>query len=293
MSRQKTNKSKFPPWLRVQVKCGSAREEITEILDNLQLNTVCREAKCPNMAECWHKRTATFMIMGKECTRNCKFCGVSNQSPKNLEKDEPLRVAKAAYKMQLKYVVITSVTRDDLHDGGAKHFATTIREIKKLLPTSGVEVLTPDFMGKRELLDIVFNASPTVFNHNLETVKRLSPIIRPDADYERSLNVLKYAHSYENRSFLVKSGLMVGLGETDEEINETIEKLALSGVEILTIGQYLPPTENHYPLNRYVHPDKFKEWKEFALKTGIKKVFSAPLVRSSYMADSLVEDLLS
>lgn len=281
---------KLPPWIRVKISCGEGRNEVTDILKENRLNTVCQSAHCPNLAECWHHKTATFMIMGNECTRNCKFCAVNHdKKPVPLETDEPKRVADAAKKMGLKYVVVTSVTRDDLPDGGASHFAEVIRELRNAIPDVKVEVLTPDFNNDREAIKTVLDAKPTVFNHNMETVKRLAGEIRNKATYQRSLDVLKTAVELSNGTIPVKSGLMVGLGETDDEVVETIRELRSIGVEILTVGQYLPPTNEHWPLERYVEPDTFKKWEKMARELGFSFVACAPLVRSSYSAAELFE----
>lgn len=286
---KRIKRERLPEWIRVKVQPGKAKDEVDAILKNLNLNTVCREAGCPNLHECWQKRTATFMIMGSKCTRSCRFCAVgTDRAPLPLDPNEPLRIAQAAFEMKLKFVVLTSVTRDDLDDGGAEHFAATIREIKKLLPEAGIEVLTPDFNGIQAQLYTVLDAGPTVFNHNLETVRRMTPEIRNRATYEKSLMVLKMASEYPNRTFLVKSGLMVGVGETDDEIYTAIQDLRENGVELLTIGQYLPPNSKSYALDRYVDPSVFEDWQRFALKNNFKGAVCGPLVRSSYMAEDLV-----
>ncbi|MCK5834206.1 MAG: lipoyl synthase [Lentisphaeria bacterium] len=286
---KRIKRERLPEWIRVKVQPGKAKDEVDAILKNLNLNTVCREAGCPNLHECWQKRTATFMIMGSKCTRSCRFCAVgTDRAPLPLDPNEPLRIAQAAFEMKLKFVVLTSVTRDDLDDGGAEHFAATIREIKKLLPEAGIEVLTPDFNGIQAQLYTVLDAGPTVFNHNLETVRRMTPEIRNRATYEKSLMVLKMASEYPNRTFLVKSGLMVGVGETDDEIYTAIQDLRENGVELLTIGQYLPPNSKSYALDRYVDPTVFEDWQRFALKNNFKGAVCGPLVRSSYMAEDLV-----
>lgn len=288
MSSGNSSRGKLPPWIRIRVNCGSAREEVAAILSGLKLNTVCASAQCPNLNECWHKRTATFMILGNECTRNCRFCAV-NHSPCPLppDPDEPEHVAVAAAQMKLKFVVVTSVTRDDLPDGGAEHFAATIRALHKHLPEAGVEVLTPDFNENREHLNIVLDAHPTVFNHNIETVERLAAQIRNKATYRRSLKVLAMASEYGG--IPVKSGLMVGLGETDEEVVQALRDLRDSGVTVLTIGQYLPPSGQHWKLDRYVEPEKFAEWGKLAADLGFESIASAPLVRSSYHAGELIK----
>lgn len=279
---------RLPDWIRVKVQPGRAKEEVDALLKNLSLNTVCRSARCPNLHECWQRRTATFMILGNECTRNCRFCAVnSSDSPAQPDREEPKRLSEAAVAMKLKFAVVTSVTRDDLPDGGAAHFAEVIAGLKSAVPDIGVEVLTPDFQGVESDLHTVFKAEPTVFNHNIETVRRMTPEIRNRATYDGSLNVLRIAADYPNRKFLVKSGLMVGVGETDSEVEETILDIFNTGVELLTIGQYLPPSSTSYPLDRYVEPEVFEKWKNYALKLGFKGVASGPLVRSSYMADEL------
>ena len=284
------SRPKLPPWIRVKVGCGAGRDEVAAILDKLKLNTVCSSARCPNLGECWHRKTATFMIMGNECTRNCKFCAVDTTSaPDPLELDEPQRIAEAAKAMGLKYVVVTSVTRDDLPDGGAAHFAQVITSLRNTLPDIGIEVLTPDFNEDINALKTVLEAKPSVFNHNIETVQRLSKQIRSRANYERSLQVLSNAAKIGGTEIPVKSGLMVGLGERDEEVITAIRDLRQAGVTILTIGQYLPPTNAHWELDRYVTPEVFAQWKEFALDLGFKFVASGPLVRSSYNAAELLE----
>lgn len=287
MPEEKGTRSKLPPWIRIRVNCGGAREEVNSILSGLKLNTVCASAKCPNLSECWHHRTATFMILGNECTRNCKFCAVEHGArPLPPDSGEPLRVAEAAAKMALKFVVVTSVTRDDLPDGGAAHFAATIRALREKLPEAGIEVLTPDFNGNREHLNLVLAARPSVFNHNIETVERLSGDIRSKATYRRTLEVLRMAYE-DGRGLPVKSGLMVGLGETDAEVLQALRDLRKAGVTVLTVGQYLPPSSAHWPLARYVEPALFDEWGRYARELGFTSVASAPLVRSSYRAGEL------
>lgn len=281
-------RERLPEWIRVKVQPGRAKEEVDALLKNLSLNTVCRSAHCPNLHECWQRRTATFMILGNQCTRNCKFCAVDNSdSPLPPDVDEPRRLAEAVVEMKLKYAVVTSVTRDDLPDGGSAHFAQVIQCLKASSAEIGVEVLTPDFNGVKKDIYTVLDAGPTVFNHNVETVRRITPDLRSRATYDGSLAVLKIASEYPNRKFLVKSGIMVGVGETDIEVEDTIKDLFSNGVELLTIGQYLPPAASNYPLDRYVTPETFESWKNFALKIGFSGVASGPLVRSSYMADEL------
>lgn len=282
------NRKRLPDWIRVKVHSGINRKDVNRIVRKHRLHTVCESAKCPNLGECWHKRTATFMILGETCTRNCKFCAVSGNKPEKIDFDEPRKVAEAIKELGLKYAVITSVTRDDLDDDGAEHFAEVIKKIREYNGEDfQVEVLTPDFGGKIELLKIVLDANPTVFNHNLETVERLTPKIRQDARYYTSLKILNSAFKYKNGYIPVKSGIMVGMGETDQEVKKTINDLKEAGATILTIGQYLPPSSVHWSLDRYVKPKVFEEWKEYAFRIGFKSVASAPLVRSSYQADEL------
>ena len=280
---------RLPQWVKIKINRGICRKQIHQDLRQRNLVTVCEEAKCPNLAECWHKGTATFMIMGSDCTRACRFCAIGANKPKPLDSNEPEQVAQSALTMQLKYVVVTSVARDDLPDEGAEHFAQTIFALKKVLPKAGIEVLTPDFNGKENLLKIVTDALPTVFNHNLETCQRLSPRIRGRAKYRRSLQVLQNAKKFSQEAFLTKSGIMVGLGETDQEVITCIDDLYDSGVDILTIGQYLRPSAKHEVVHRYVKPEQFVQWKEYAFNKGFKAVASAPMVRSSYKAGELVE----
>lgn len=277
---------KLPPWIRVKVGSGEGRKEVAAILKELNLNTVCGSAKCPNLGECWQKRTATFMILGNQCTRNCRFCAVMhNDNPPLPDSEEPANIAEAVRRMDLKYVVITSVTRDDLTDGGARQFANTVCEIRKIKPNIQVEVLTPDYLGAE--LKTVLNSKPTVFNHNIETVERLSNEIRIKANYQRSLQTLTEAANIAKDEIMVKSGLMVGMGETDDEVKKAICDIRKTGASMLTIGQYLPPSGKHWPLKRYVEPSTFEDWREFALQTGFAKVASGPLVRSSYHAEEL------
>lgn len=284
-----TQTDRLPEWIRVKVHTGNNRKDVENELRDLQLNTVCEEAKCPNLAECWHQRTATFMLMGSNCTRACRFCAIGYDKPAPLDPEEPNRVATAAEKMKLEYVVITSVARDDLPDEGAAHFAETVLKVREKLPKAGIEILTPDFNGRQELIQVVLDAVPTVFNHNLETCERLSPPVRGRAKYRRSLKVLEDAKDMSNGLVLTKSGIMVGLGETDEEVLDCINDLYASKVDILTIGQYLPPSRKHWKLKRYVSPEKFNEWADYAKKLGFKSVASSPMVRSSYKAGDLVD----
>lgn len=271
-----------PDWLKVKYN-SEAVAKMSSLLADLSLNTVCKEAGCPNIGECFKNNTATFMIMGNNCTRNCRFCAVSKGELFPLNPKEPENVAIAAKKLQLKHVVITSVTRDDLVDGGAYHFAQTIRAVKEALPYSTIEVLIPDLNGRTEDIDKIICANPDVLNHNIETVPSLYKKVRPEADYSRSLRVLKYVKE-KAPSIISKTGLMVGLGEKEEEINAVIDDLVKTRCDILTIGQYLSPSENHLKVKEYISPEKFSEYKKAGEEKGIKFIASAPLVRSSYNA---------
>ena len=253
------------------------------------LHTVCQEAKCPNQWECFSHKTATFLILGNRCTRNCCFCAVAHGPTGPLDRQEPLRVAEAAAALDLKYVVVTSVTRDDLTDGGASVFAETIREIRRLIKGVKIEVLTPDFAGSRPALETVVSAAPDVLNHNLETVPRLYPTVRPEAVYSRSLKLLKNAARL-TPSIPTKSGLMLGLGETDDEVERTLSDLLTVGCKMLTLGQYLQPTRAHIPVENYVEPERFDRWKQVALDAGFDQVASGPFVRSSYQAHTLYSE---
>jgi lipoic acid synthetase len=284
---------RLPPWIRVKVQAGSARDEVAELVSGQRLNTVCQSARCPNIAECWHQRTATFMILGNRCTRACRFCAIHSFQPEPVDVDEPRRVAESAAAMNLGYVVVTSVDRDDLPDKGAGQFVDTIEAIRDALPDAGVEVLTPDFKGRLPLVEQVMAAAPRVFNHNMETCERLTQPIRSGGRYDRSLAVLRAAAEAGAGRTAVKSGIMVGLGETDHEVALTLADMLAAGVEILTIGQYLPPTREHWPLDRYVEPAQFEAWATMAREMGFKAVASAPLVRSSYRAEDLAAAALA
>ena len=272
-----------PDWLRVRLPSGQNYEELKQLMRGKQLHTVCEEARCPNMGECWGHRTATFMILGSVCTRSCGFCAVATGRPMALDFEEPRRVAEAVTQMGLKHVVVTSVNRDELRDGGATLFAATIRWIRRLNPACTVEVLTPDFKGAMEALQVVMDAKPDVFNHNVETVPRLYRRVRPQAIYERSLKVLQAAKAM-NPGKPTKSGFMLGLGETHDEIESLLRDLHAHEVDIVTIGQYLRPTPDHLPIERYVPPDEFREYARLGKAMGIPHVQSGPLVRSSYHA---------
>jgi len=277
-------KRRLPSWFKVKAPGGEVYREVKNLVSELDLHTVCQSALCPNIGSCWEKRTATFMILGDLCTRNCGFCGVNTGKPEGHDMSEPGRVASAVSKMDLRFVVITSVTRDDLPDGGASAFAETIRHIRISAPDCRVEVLIPDFRGEDRLLEIVFEAGPDVLAHNVETVARLYGTVRPGARFERSVALLERAKQ-RGSGLLTKSGMMVGLGESREEIIDTMEKLVRAGVDLLTVGQYLRPTKLSLPIDRFYHPDEFEELEKLALSLGFKGVSSGPLVRSSYLAE--------
>lgn len=271
-----------PDWLRAKLPTSAGYKATREIVDTHDLHTVCKSAQCPNMGECWSRGTATVMILGNICTRSCRFCAIQTGRPTELDLGEPARVAESIAKMNLKYTVITSVARDDLKDGGASVWAATIRAIRHRVPECAVEVLTADFRGQQEYLDVVLDACPDIFNHNMETVKRLQRPIRKTARYDRSLWVLSHAKS---RGFITKSGIMLGIGEKEDEIKEVMHDMIDAGVDILTIGQYLQPTKEHQPIDRWVTPEEFKRWKDYALEIGFGVCESGPMVRSSYHAD--------
>ena len=275
-----------PNWIRVKAASPSGRfRETKDIVRTNKLVTVCEEAACPNIGECWSKGTATFMIMGDKCTRRCRFCNVSTGRPNPLDLNEPERLAQTIALMKLKYVVITSVDRDDLHDGGAGHFIECIKRIRALTPDTYIEILTPDFGGRLDhALEILGTAPPDVLNHNIETVPRLYKEARPGADFQNSLNLLQRFKA-RHPNLPTKSGLMVGLGETDDEILQVLRQLRIHDVSMLTIGQYLQPSGGHMPVRRYVHPDTFTMYAEEAHKLGFVHAASGPLVRSSYHAD--------
>jgi lipoic acid synthetase len=275
-----------PSWLRRKLPSGSQYEQIRAMIDKGQLHTVCQEANCPNQFECFSAHTATFLILGATCTRNCRFCNIEDGLPVPVDADEPRRVAAAAATMNLRYVVVTSVTRDDLEDGGAGHFAATIGALRKKIPGVEVEVLIPDFQGNRSSLETVLAARPDVLNHNVETVRRLYPDVRPQADYDRSLELLARVKKMD-LSIPAKSGIMLGLGETEAEVRQTIDDVYRTGCRMLTIGQYLQPTPRHLPVVDFIPPEEFERWRQFAIDTGFEKVASGPFVRSSYHAGEM------
>ena len=282
---------RHPEWLRVEIPGGENYVKIKSLLRKAKLHTICEEAKCPNMAECFGKGTATFLILGNVCTRSCRYCNVKHGKPLPLNPDEPREVAESVKALGLRYAVITSVTRDDLPDGGATVFYETVKEIKKINKNCRVEVLIPDFRGDREALKRVIDAKPDVINHNIEVVKELFPKMRPQGDYNRSLYVLRIIKEMNNR-IITKSGFMVGLGETNEQILKTMQDLKENGVDILTIGQYLQPTKNHAEVRKYYTPEEFTEFRDTAMDMGFKHVESAPLVRSSYHAEQALNNVL-
>ena len=289
----RAQRPRLPEWARKGKTHFESLNQLKRGLRELKLHTVCEEARCPNIHECFHRGAATFMILGELCTRGCGFCSVQKLNPRKhdvrLDADEPANVARMAREMKLRYVVITSVNRDDLDDGGSHHFAETVREVRKVLPEARVEVLTPDFCGDLNAVARVLDAEPHVFNHNMETVPRLYARVRPQARYRQSLDVLSFARRYAP-DVLTKSGFMVGLGETPDEVEALLCDLYDAGTQIATIGQYLQPTRRNLPVEAYVEPRQFDEWRDFGLALGFQAVFSGPLVRSSYMADLVSEE---
>ena len=281
---------KKPFWLKVKAPQGKVFDQTKGLLDDLNITTVCEEASCPNIGNCWSKKHATMMIMGDICTRACSFCNVATGKPNKLDLSEPIRVAKSVARLKLNHVVITSVDRDDLHDGGADHFVSTITDIRKYSPNTSIEILTPDFLKKDGALEKVINAKPDVFNHNLETVPRLYPTVRPGARYFHSLNVLAKVKEVDPKIF-TKSGIMVGLGESQSEIYQVMDDMRSADIDFLTIGQYLQPTIKHHKVERFVHPDEFDKYKKIALSKGFLLVSSSPFTRSSFHASEDFEKL--
>jgi len=279
-----------PGWLRMKMPSGSELFKLKKELENKNLHTICQDAKCPNMGECWNNNHATFLIMGNICSRNCLFCSVPNGICTPLDDNEADKLLEMVELMQLKYAVITSVTRDDLQDGGAKHFSKIIKKLKDAKPNLLIEVLIPDFKGKEVDIDTVLNAKPDVLNHNIETVRSLySKINREPNNYDISMSVLKYARSQD---FTVKSGIMVGLGETHKELDELFDDLLLNGVQLLTIGQYLQPTSNNIQVEKYYTPEEFAQLKNIGIKKGFKAIESGPFVRSSYKAENMYKETI-
>ena len=275
-------RERLPDYLKRPIIDTEKTRNVRKILKVNYLNTVCENARCPNKNECYTKNTATFLIMGDICTRNCKYCSILCEKPKEIDNDEPMHIANAVKDLGLKYAVITSVTRDDLNDGGAKHFAKCIYEIRKSCPNTKIEILTPDFKGNKGALDIIINAHPDVFNHNIETVREVFKIARPQGNYDKSLEVLEYIK--QNSDITTKSGFMIGLGETVEQIKETMLDLKNAGCDILTIGQYIQPTKAHLPVEKYYSLDEYEYLKTLAKDSGFSRFQIGPLVRSSYNA---------
>ncbi|MDD4635315.1 MAG: lipoyl synthase [Dehalococcoidales bacterium] len=277
---------RLPDWFKQRIPRIDEMADVSSVLAELKLNTVCQSALCPNMCQCFAKKTATFMIMGDICTRNCTFCAIKKEKPAPLSTDEPERIAAAVNRLGLEYVVITSVTRDDLADGGASHFAQTIQAVRFASPDVKIEVLIPDFQGLTSALETVVNAKPAVVNHNIETVPRLYSTVRPLANYQRSLELLRNIKSI-NPEIITKSGLMLGLGETREEVLATMQKMRESECNLITLGQYLSPSSQHHPVINYIAPEEFSSYTKPALEMGFSGIASAPLVRSSYRAAEL------
>ena len=283
---------RLPEWLRIKLPTADTFSRTRSLLNELNLHTVCESAKCPNHWECWSKGTATFMIAGDRCTRACQFCAVSTAKPLPLEVDEPQRVAEATRRMGLKHVVITAVARDDMADGGADHFRQTIEAVRSLNPGIVIEVLTPDFLDKEDAIDCVLSANPHIFNHNLETVRRLTPSVRHRATYDRSLSVLRKVKAKRGADIYTKSGMMLGLGEREDEVLEAMRDLREAKCDILTLGQYLQPTLKHLPVEGFVTPEQFAAYGEQARAMGFVHVASGPMVRSSYHADEFTLPLV-
>lgn len=275
-----------PEWLKISIGANERYTETKRIVENHCLHTICSSGRCPNMGECWGKGTATFMIGGDICTRSCKFCNTQIGRPLPLDADEPTHVAESIALMKLSHAVVTSVDRDDLPDLGAGHWARTITEIKRINPDTTIEVLIPDFQGRMELVDKIIAANPEIISHNMETVRRISPLVRSAADYETSLQVIR---RIAESGITAKSGIMVGLGETPSEVEELMDDLLATGCSILTIGQYLQPTRRHYPVEEYVTPEQFAQYQQTGLEKGFEQVESAPLVRSSYHAEKHIK----
>lgn len=274
-----------PEWLRIRLGNTEVHGDTATIISENKLNTVCQSARCPNLGECWSRGTATFMILGDICTRGCKFCAIATGKPEPVDQDEPRRVAEAALKMNLKYIVLTSVDRDDLPDGGAQHFVKVFKALREALPNVGIEALVPDFKNKPDAVGIIMQEPPDVLNHNIETVPRLYRTVRPGAKYEGSLNLIR---QFSDHGLITKSGMFVGVGETDDEIKSVLRDLRDAGCRSLTIGQYLQPSTKHLNVERFVHPDEFDELAVYAESIGFDHVSAGPLVRSSYHAEEAV-----
>jgi lipoic acid synthetase len=286
----KINRERLPKWFKVKPPLGENYRKVKSLLSGLKLHTVCQEANCPNIGNCFEEKTATFLILGRICTRGCSFCNVERGIPLELDSSEPLHIAQAVKMLKLEYTVITSVTRDDLEDGGANQFAQVIREIRRLNPGCKVEVLVPDFKGKLTCLKVILEEKPVVLNHNLETMKRLYPLVRKGADYARSLSLLRKSKEYDD-SILTKSGIIIGMGERREEIIELMQDLRKVDCDLLTVGQYLSPSAKHLKVEKYYSPEEFEELKKIGEDMGFRNVESGPLVRSSYHARKTVYSL--
>ncbi|BDQ01997.1 lipoyl synthase [Ignavibacterium sp.] len=290
IEKSRQDLGKRPEWLKVKLPTGENYTDVKNLMRRQKLNTVCEEARCPNIAECWNHRSATFMILGDTCTRSCGFCNVKLGIPNELDLNEPYRVVESVIELDLRHVVITSVNRDELKDGGATIFKECVRLIRERKPDCTVEILIPDFKGDENAFEIIMQSPPDILNHNLETVPRLYHAVRPQAKYERSLNLIRW---FKSKGLKTKSGIMVGIGEKPEEVIELMKDLVSHGCDILTIGQYLQPTKQHLPVDRFVTPEEFRMYKEEGLKMGFKIVESAPLVRSSYHADQHARAIFS
>ena len=277
-----------PPWLKRRLPDGYICEEVTTLINDTKVHTVCQEAQCPNIWECFSRKTATFMIMGDHCTRNCRFCAVSNGPNRFPDPEEPFRIVRMVQNLSLNYVVITSVARDDLPDGGASFFVRAVKEIRRKVPHVLIELLIPDFQGNKDALRSIVEVRPDVLNHNIETVSRLYTIVRPEAAYRRSLDLLKHVATFDS-TIVTKSGLMLGLGEQPDEILDALKDLLDAGCQLVTIGQYLQPTKAHLPVERYIPPNEFDNWRNVALEMGFAEVASGPFIRSSYHAKQLYQ----
>ena len=285
MANTQVRPYRLPEWFKVRIEAGPQYRRIQSLVRDKQLHTICEEARCPNKWECWNNRTATFLLLGDFCTRRCHYCSVTTGRPGNVDWEEPERVAEAVRALDLRHAVLTSVNRDELDDGGASVFAATIRAIRRLQPACTVEVLVPDFQGKSDAVETVLEATPEIFSHNIETVSRLFPAVRPQGDYDRSLQVLRWA---KDQGANTKSGFMVGMGETNEELRSVLDDLRAAGCEIVSIGQYLQPTKAHLVVHRYVEPQEFEDLKQYGMALGFRHVESGPLVRSSYHAEQQI-----
>lgn len=284
MLRRKAEIMRKPEWLKLKIQGDKNTTDVESMVKDLKLHTVCHEANCPNKMECFSRRTATFMILGRNCTRNCTFCNVTRHAPDPVDLSEPENLAKAVQMLNLKHAVVTSVTRDDLPDEGANQFAEVVRQVRKYNPETTIELLIPDMSGREELLDIILETNPDVLNHNVETVPELYSKVRPAADFMRSIKVLEYA---KKKGMKTKSGIMVGLGETEEQVIEVFKALRSVDCDMVTIGQYLQPTKFHIAVKEYVHPKQFDRYRDIAFQMGFKRVNSGPLVRSSYHAEAI------